>query len=354
MKEIEVESLVIGDCLSKDVFNDLGNIILSQGTEITKRHIDYFVKHGIEVVFLDEDDPKEHLLKKYENSAFNEKYAEMLNIYKQLFYQIKDKQLNFNANELQTALKPLIDHVVDDNDVLQCIRNTEEGEDYHVKHAINVAILSSIIGKWLNLDEESIYQISLAGFLHDIGKSQVNQSVLFKVDDLTDEEIEMMQEHAKLGYDVVKDNPTISREVLAAILFHHERSDGTGYPSGLSEDQTPLFARIIAVADVFDAVTSDKVYKKKVSSFKAFSIIKDEGFRGLDPNISEIFLRNIANYFINNRVRLNDGRIGNVVYINKYALNRPLIKVNNDFIDLSMDYSIDIVEVLTEQHKLST
>ena len=347
MKEIEIESLIIGDCLSKDVFNDLGNIILSQGTEITKRHIDYFKKHGISYVYLDEEEPKQHLLEKYENKAFNDQYFKMMNVYKRLYFQIKADQLDFDAEALQSGLKPLVDHVIADNDVLQCIRNTEDAEEYYIKHAINVSILSGIIGKWLDLEIDSIYLLALAGLLHDIGKSQVDQSVLFKADALAEYEISKVKEHAKLGYDIIKENPTIPREVIAAVLFHHERSDGKGYPSGILEEQTPLFARILAIADVFDAVTSDKVYKKKVSSFKAFSIIKDESFSGLDPKISEVFLRNIANYFVNNRVRLNDGRIGNVVYINKYALNRPLIKIDNDFIDLSMDYSINIVDVLS-------
>jgi putative nucleotidyltransferase with HDIG domain len=346
MKEIEIESLIIGDCLSKDVFNDLGNIILSQGTEITKRHIDYFKKHGISCVYLEDEEPKKHLLEKYENKEFNDQYVEMLNVYKRLYYQIKANQLDFDASELESELKPLIDHVIHDNDVLHFIRNTDEIEEYYIKHAINVALLSGIIAKWLALEDEAIYKVALAGLLHDIGKSQVDQSVLFKVGLLAEFEVDKVKEHAKFGYDIIKENPTIPREVVAAVLFHHERSDGKGYPSGLTQEQTPLFARILAIADVFDAVTSDKVYKKKVSSFKAFSIIKDESFSGLDPKISEVFLKNIANYFVNNKVVLNDGRIGNVVYINKYALNRPLVKIDNEFIDLSMDYSIDIVEVL--------
>jgi HD-GYP domain-containing protein (c-di-GMP phosphodiesterase class II) len=196
------------------------------------------------------------------------------------------------------------------------------------------------------MDNESIYTVALAGMLHDIGKALVDHNILFKPDRLSAYEMSNMKEHSKFGYEIIKNNPTVPREVLAAVLFHHERSDGKGYPSGLIEDQTPFLARIIAVSDVFDAITSDRVYKQKVSSFKAFSIIKDESFRGLDPRVCEVFLSNIATFFVNNRVKLNDGRIGDVVYINKYALNRPLVRVNNEFVDLSMDYSVDIDDVL--------
>jgi putative nucleotidyltransferase with HDIG domain len=346
MREIGIEELVIGDCLSKDVYNDLGNIILSQGTEITKRHIDYFKKHSIDYVYLDEMDSESSILSNYELQTFNDLYANMIDIYKSLYFQVKAKQYAFDAITLQSDIKPLVDHVLLDNDVLQCLRHVNVSEEYYIKHAVNVSVLAAITAKWMNMDSETIYSVALAGLLHDIGKALVDHNILFKPDRLSAYEMSNMKEHSKFGYEVIKNNPTVPREVLAAVLFHHERSDGNGYPSGLTEEQTPFLARIIAVADVFDAITSDRVYKEKVSSFKAFSIIKDESFRGLDPRVCEVFLSNIATFFVNNRVKLNDGRIGDVVYINKYALNRPLVRVNNEFVDLSMDYSVDIEDVL--------
>ena len=245
------------------------------------------------------------------------------------------------------SVNTLIDHMLSDNDILGSMRIISLNESYHFTHAVNVAMLSAMICKWLNLDKSMIYMAALAGLLHDIGKTQVPQDLLFKSGYLEADEYEQLKMHSRFGYESLKNNPTIPREVLASILFHHERSDGSGYPSGLKEEQTPYLARIVAVADVFDAITSDKIYKRRISSFKAFTIIKDESFRGLDPKISEVFLSNIAAYFVNNRVRLSDGRVGEVVYINKYALNRPLIKIANAFVDLSTDYSIEIEEVIS-------
>lgn len=346
MRELEIDELVIGDCLSKDVYNDLGNIILSQGTEITKRHIDYFKKHGIEYVYLDEVIEAQQPLERIENIAFDMQYEIMLNIYKNLYFNVKANKFDFDADTLKSELAPLVDMVIDDKDILDSIRNTTKDEDYQIRHSVNVAILSAVIGKWLRLPHKDINTLALSGLLHDIGKSRVEEGILYKAGNLEQYELDKVKDHSKLGYEVIKENPTIPREVLSAVLFHHERCDGKGYPSGLSDEQTPLFAKILAVADVFDAITSDKVYKKRVSTFRAFSIIKDESFSGLDPEISSVFLNNIAGYFVNNRVKLNDGREGEVIYINKFALNRPLVKVGDDFVDLSMDYSIDIVDVL--------
>ncbi len=352
MKEIAIEKLAVGLCLSKDIFNDLGNIILTQGTEILDRHIDYFRNHGINYVYIDEQDVQKVNTESYKikdsnkHRDINSNYAVVLDRFKKTYYQIQNKDIQFDIKTMEDDIKPLIDLLTSDNDILGSMRLLAFRESYHFTHAVNVSMLGAMLGKWLGVNKSMIYSIALAGLLHDIGKTLVPQELLHKTDKLSEYEMEQLRAHSRLGYDLLKDNASIPRDVLAAILFHHERSDGTGYPSGLREEQTPYIARIIGVVDVFDAVTSDRIYKKSVSSFKAFNIMKDESFRGLDPTITDVFMSNIASFFINNKVKLNDGRIGEVVYINKFALNRPLIKTANDFVDLSTDYSLEIDEVL--------
>ena len=356
MKEIAIEELTIGQCLSKDIYNDLGNIILAQGTEILDRHVDYFKNHGILYVYIDDKDKQSITTERISNTTknkhrdINTNYAVVLDRFKKTYYQIQNKDFQFDIHTIEDDIKPLIDVFTSDNDVLGSMRLIAFRESYHFTHAVNVSMLGAMLGKWLGLDKNMIYSIALAGLLHDIGKTQVPQDILFKTSKLSEYEMEQVKSHAKLGYELLKDNQSIPRDVLAAVLFHHERSDGTGYPSALKEEQTPYIARIIGVVDVFDAVTSDRIYKKGVSSFQAFNIMKDESFKGLDPTITEVFMSNIASFFINNKVKLNDGRIGEVVYVNKFALNRPLIKTANGFIDLSTDYSLEISEVLMQKH----
>lgn len=354
MKAIAVEGLSIGTCISKDVYNDLGNIILSQGTEITERHLDYFKAHNISYVYIQEtfdtlDDERNFKLltsDKYRN--LNQCYGNVVDAFKNIYYKVQNERFEQEDLEhLEEELKPLLSTVLLDNDVLGSLRLVAYEEDYHITHAVNVAMLSAMTGKWLRLDYKSIEQIALAGVLHDLGKAFVPREILFKIGSLNSAEMSIMKTHAQRGYEFLKASELFPKEVLAAVLFHHERGDGSGYPSALKFDQTPYFARIIAVADVFDAVTSNRVYKAGISSFGAFSVIKDESFRGLDPTISEVFLSNIASHFINNRVMLSDGRVGEVVYVNKYALNRPLIRINdNDYVDLSLDYSLQIEDVM--------
>lgn len=353
MKEISVEELSVGMCLSKDIYNDLGNVILSQGTEISQKHLEYFRNHGIHYIYVEESKTDHESSDAYKLAMthrfrdLNAAYTSVLNQFKTFYFQIQNRQYDIDANEIKSEMTHLVDTLLSDNDVLGSMRVISLDESYLFTHAVNVSLLSAMIGKWLNLERDMIYMASLAGLLHDIGKTQVPQELLFKSDKLLPSEFDMIKQHSRYGYESLKNNPTVPREVLAAILFHHERSDGSGYPSGLKEDQTPYLARIVAVADVFDAITTDKIYRKGVSSFKAFTIIKDESFRGLDPRISEVFLSNIASFFVNNKVKLTDGRIGEVVYINKYALNRPLVRINDSFVDLSTDYSLEIEEVIS-------
>lgn len=354
MKEITVDSLRLGMIISSDIFNDLGNIILSSGTEINERHLEYFSSHKIDYVYVDDEFKNYEDLNAYKVIAsdkyksINTHYGQVLEEYKRFYFQVQSKDFRFELETLEQELTPLIDNLLNDNDILGSMRLVSFRESYHFTHAVNVAMLGAMLGKWLNLGRETIQMIAMAGLLHDIGKTLVPQDLLFKTTRLTLMEMEQVKAHSKLGYDSLKTNAKIPREVLAGVLFHHERSDGSGYPSGLMEDQIPYLARIIGVVDVFDAITSDRIYKNGISSFEAFSVIKDESFSGLDPTISDVFLSNIASHFINNRVELSNGKIGEVVYVNRYALNRPLIKLQNgDFVDLSTDYSLEVKNVLT-------
>jgi len=349
MKKIEIEELSIGDVISRDIYNDQGSIILPEGTKITSKHIVYLMDKGYKYVYLDEPNHSEsyvfELLKNEKTEIINIQYEIILNEYKYIYNQIQSNNCDFDANILTKEMKPLVDSVIENNDILGTFRLVSYEDSYNFTHPLNVSMLGAMIAKWLNLSHEEIQEVALVGLLHDIGKTLVPQDILFKSDPLTDSEFDALKAHAKLGYDVLKTNPTIPKSVLAGVLLHHERCDGNGYPNGLTQSETPLYARIIAVADVFDALTSDKIYRKRVTSFSAFKILREESFSGLDPNITEIFLANLSAYFVNNKVRLSDNRIGEVVYINKFAVNRPLVKIQNEFIDLASDYSLDIIEV---------
>jgi HD-GYP domain-containing protein (c-di-GMP phosphodiesterase class II) len=154
-----------------------------------------------------------------------------------------------------------------------------------------------------------------------------------------------MKKHVDIGYDILK-NKQIDNRIREAALFHHEKCDGSGYPIGLSGDKIPTFAKILAVADIYDALTADRIYRKAVCPFTAIRMLEEDSFTKLDPKYTLPFLRNVVSSYIHNNVKLDNGEIGEVVMINDRNLSRPIVKINNRFIDLSTEPKRSIIAIV--------
>jgi HD-GYP domain-containing protein (c-di-GMP phosphodiesterase class II) len=168
---------------------------------------------------------------------------------------------------------------------------------YSIDDSINTAIYSMYIGKWLGLPFSQLKKVVQSGLLHDIGKSKIPNEVLNKKGPLNKEEVQIIQKYSFYGYEIVGQIPEIDPEVKEAVLLHHERMDGSGYPFSYVRSSIGLYARIVAIADVFDAMTSDRVYKKGVKPEEAFRMFKTTGSDLFDGRIVEVFLKNITYLF---------------------------------------------------------
>jgi len=210
-------------------------------------------------------------------------------------------------------------------DMLANMRNLE---DPIYSHSLNVALISRSIGKWLHLSSADLNTLTLAGLLHDIGKTQIPEEILNKPSKLTDEEFAMMRSHPLLGKKLLNNKGFDSR-ILAATLQHHERSDGSGYPRGLMEDEMDDFSCIIAIADVYDAMTSARAHRDPLCSFQVINEFEKDGLNKYHTKFVLTFLEHIANTYNNSRIILNNAKTGRVVYINKSSLSRPVIQMDN-------------------------
>ena len=197
----------------------------------------------------------------------------------------------------------------------------------------------------MRLPVQDIHQLTIAGMVHDIGKTQIPDEILNKPGKLTDQEFAIMKKHVDIGYDILK-NKQIDNRIREAALFHHEKCDGSGYPFGLSGDKIPTFAKILAVADIYDALTADRIYRKAVCPFTAIRMLEEDSFTKLDPKYTLPFLRNVVSSYIHNNVKLDNGEIGEVVMINDRNLSRPIVKINNRFIDLSTEPKRSIIAIV--------
>jgi putative nucleotidyltransferase with HDIG domain len=221
-----------------------------------------------------------------------------------------------------------------------------EADEYTYTHSVNVSLLSMLIGKWLKLDYYSIKSLVSAGLLHDIGKGKISPDILNKPGALTDDEFEEIKKHPAYGYQIAEKIPEVSDDILKAILMHHEREDGSGYPLGLKSEQIHDFAKIVAVADVYDAMTSNRAYRTMICPFDVIESIEKDNFGTLDHRVVSVFLKNIASYYMGDFVKLSNGDIGEIVYINPFNISKPIIRAANSYIDLSNEKKLKILELI--------
>lgn len=359
MKFVCVEDLKVGTIISKDMFNENGNLMLSSGTVVDQNHINYFLSHGIDRMLIDEDDEALEAI-----SPAHGVYESLRTLYRRALDEAKKMHSTvFQGNQIDLdAISEIVVQGVEatrkEENVLRILRSVSQGEDYLFSHPVNVAILASKMARWLDCDP---LLAAFAGIFHDIGKAKVKSQLFYKTTPLESAELDQIKEHAMFGYDVLKKTfagiidgtavhkhitPQYAKEILRTTIEHHERETGTGYPFGLNSENISFYSKIISVADVYDAITSDRHYREGASPYVAFRIMQEEAFRGLNAQITQVFLDKIARYFIGNKVRLSDGRNGEVVYLNKNDPNHPLVKCGQDFVDLSTNYGITIDEVL--------
>lgn len=233
-----------------------------------------------------------------------------------------------NKEELLSKTISLVSPKQTTLDVFDMLHNMRQVNDSTYAHNLNVAIISRIIGKWLHFSNEELDTLTLAGLLHDIGKTKIPDEVLNKDGKLTDEEFQMIRNHPKYGYDILKSQP-LNSHIKKAALMHHERCDGSGYPMGLTMEEIDDYALIIAIADVYDAMTAARSYRAPLCPFEVIAEFEKDGLQKYKPKYILTFLENIANAYQNNRVMLSDGTSARIVLLNHRRLSKPLVQLDD-------------------------
>jgi putative nucleotidyltransferase with HDIG domain len=232
--------------------------------------------------------------------------------------------------------------------ILSCLNQVRDADEYTYSHCLNVAFICLLIAKWLNYSETSYNEVLEAGLLHDVGKCRVPAEILNKPARLTPAEFAEMKKHPVYGYQMLEGVADVRATSALAALEHHEKTDGTGYPFGLHGKKIHPFGKICAVADIYDAMTSNRVYHKKESPFEVFRILEDLAFGSLDPTIVVSFLQNLAGYYIGDRALLSNGQEGLVVFINPRSISRPVIQTSDGLVNLddSENHSLIVSQLL--------
>ena len=265
------------------------------------------------------------------------------------------KEMPFDGSIPKAFSSKLVESVERNPDALLCLTKIREKDDYLLEHSLNVAILLANFAKHLGMTDNEVNELSYAGFLHDLGKIMIPDEILHKPGRLTDEEMDIMKGHVQHGVDHLLETD-IQPHLIQAVAEHHERLDGLGYPKGKKGDEISMAGRMLAIADMYDALTADRVYKSGMSSQKAFSILMSEAPTRLDMYLVQQFIKCLGIYPVGSLVLLSNERLAMVMHQNDSPLT-PEVKVFYSVkqghyltpkdVDLSTDKSLTIVKAIT-------
>lgn len=278
--------------------------------------------------------------------GFQLKYITCINQIKDTFGKICAGEKSFDEAALLTAVIDLSASCGTTIETFDMLYNMRTIAYPLYSHCLNVGLITRMIGRWLHMEKTDVNTLTIAGVLHDIGKCKIPDDVLNKPDKLTDEEFALIKKHPQFGFDLIRDLQIDSR-IKRTALMHHERCDGSGYPSQLDSSLIDDFAMITAIADVYDAMTAARRYRAPLCPFAVISSFESEGFTKYNTKFLLLFLKKLATTYQSNRVMLNDSRFCNIVMLNPHELSRPIVRFDDSSIlDLSTNREFFIKSVM--------
>lgn len=366
MKRILTIKAEEGMIVAGDIYTDTNHLVISRGTVLTEDIIERLKHYSIFDFFIEEekpvklssynqDDLERMIFQEYhiETGGYYQKIKESVEfeIFEKMFQDsvknikncINDvvaKNGDVRIDELLHSVKKITDDFKPDVSLFDMLHCIEGYDDLTYIHSVNVALICRIIGMWMGYTEDDCDVLTICGLFHDIGKVMIPVEVISKPGRLTATEYALVKTHTIHGYNLLKELDLDERIKLSA-LQHHERCDGKGYPSGYRYNEIDSFSRIVSIADVYDAMTSNRIYRKGICPFEVISIF-EESIDAYDPKVLFVFLEKIANSYVNTEVILNGDMEGRIVMINKHALGRPGVLVGGAYVDLSHQTNMNI------------
>lgn len=343
--------------LAQDIYNSSGVMIARKDSMITKKIIVKLNLHNVDTVMvkkfntssLPTVNPEEYEVKFDPNTfykdiqAFENNYQEVAGSIKNNFKEIEAGK-EIHTDEILQFGEEIIDQLKNTANIFSYLSFMKSNDSITFNHCLNCSIISQIFGKYLDLDDEEIELLATSALLHDIGKTKIQPELIYKEEPLTNDEVLTMQNHVLHSYKMIE-NHNLPQSVKLGVLMHHERMDGSGYIMHNKGDQIHKFAKIIAIIDIYEAMTQERPYRKKIIPLKALQHIKSISVSKLDYRLATKFIELTANSYKNAKVKLSTGQVGEIVFIDLKKLTKPIVKVDNKIIDLSTEPGVTIVDM---------
>lgn len=348
MRLVPLQCVKENSKLARNIYDDEGRILLKEGTTLTEGILVKIKKLQIFTIFIT-DEYSDEIINEVIKPEVRQK---AIQIVKEKFYNLEKSihghSISYTKSEkeyesIAYMAKQLIEEILQNRDVVLDLVDIKSYDNYIFQHCVNVAVISLVIGIKLNLHKFDLIDLCIGAMLHDIGKVFIPAEILNKKGSLTPEEFEIMKQHTTKGYDYLRESNSLSITSVLVALQHHEKVSGQGYPDGKSGEQISKFAKIVAIADVYDALTSDRPYRQAISPNEALEYIMASGEIQFEYKFVQVFSKVVVPYYIGTFVKLSNGDIAIVKRINFDVPLRPQVEVIRSSNKKNVGKLIDLV-----------
>lgn len=348
MRRTHIDSARPGQKLAKPIWTETGSILLGVGIELNDRYIARLKNMGVDYVFIEDartDDimPQDVLRDETRKRSVEIVNATMKNLLEDPLGK-RSVALADIGSTFKTLFSDILLELPSRSDVIVNLVNMHVRDAYLFHHAVNVAVLSGVLGVAKGYNRNQLLELGVGALLFDVGMTAYPDYMYQANGLLTDEQRLRLQKHTEEGYNLLRRQYDIPLLSAHCALQHHERFDGTGYPRGLKKGDIHEYAQIVAIADVYDALTSPRPYRKRFSSNEAIEFLYASGNQWFDIELVKLFCKYVAIYPISTTVRLNTGQLGVVSHVDPLVSNRPVVRIieEADGKDPSTIYEIDL------------
>lgn len=334
---VRTRQLQAGAIIDQAIVDRTGRILIARGTVLDNYLIDALLKLGITSIYIregEEDSEEENVavetLETIEKLKVPDKAKVQLSesvkarVSEGIQYLFHNTSAHTFADTANNIANDLMKAITDNDAIAIDINALKISDEYTFKHSVDVATMAMVIARKHSMNDKEIFEIGVSGLLHDLGKSQIPPEILNKAGRLTEEEFAVMKQHSFIGYKLLTEKGTIAPAITLGVLQHHEKISGHGYPLGLTENQICPYARILSVADIYDALVTERPYKKAFSQQDAIELIMSMT-PDLDIKVIESFMKSMILYPVGTTVVLSNGEKARVVENDSQYILRPKV-----------------------------